>query len=153
MACLIIALTFAVLDICKEHGIRYQYVSAIAIGNDTEQPFFRRLRSFWTLSGNPALLKSPPILQLSEKHGLTPQQVLFKFCQRRVSRCLLRILHADETCPSFSLLISIGITPLSGTTNADHMAEDVAVESIPDFSPSEVRGLEAALRKAATQME
>lgn len=39
-------------------------------------------RSFWTLSGNPALLKSPPILQLSKTHNLTPQQVLFKFCQR-----------------------------------------------------------------------
>jgi hypothetical protein len=50
------------------------------------------------------------------------------------------------------ILCSIGITPLSGTTNERHMAEDVAVEAAPDFAPSEVEGLEAALRKAASQM-
>ena len=49
-------------------------------------------------------------------------------------------------------LSSIGITPLSGTTNEEHMAHDVAVETAPEFSPSEVEGLEAALRRASLQM-
>ncbi|KAJ9100698.1 hypothetical protein QFC20_005391 [Naganishia adeliensis] len=75
-----------------------------------------------------SLLKSPPVLALAEKHGLTVQQVLFKFCQ------------------------SIGITPLSGTTNEQHMEEDVAVESAPDFAEEDVKALETALRKAAVQM-
>jgi hypothetical protein len=42
------------------------------------------IRSFWTLSGNPALLKSPPVIALAEKYGLSAAQVLFKFCQRSV---------------------------------------------------------------------
>jgi aryl-alcohol dehydrogenase-like predicted oxidoreductase len=47
---------------------------------------------------------------------------------------------------------SIGITPLSGTTNEQHMKEDVAVESSPDFEADDVKALEAVLRKAAGRM-
>ncbi|KAI5455473.1 hypothetical protein NCC49_000283 [Naganishia albida] len=96
-----------ILDICKENGIRYQ--------------------SFWTLSGNPALLQSPPVTALAEKYGLSAAQVLFKFCQ------------------------SIGITPLSGTTTEQHMKDDVAVEATPDFADAEVEALEMALRRAAAK--
>lgn len=98
-----------ILDICRENGIRYQ--------------------SFWTLSGNPGLLKSPPVLQFATRHGMTVEQILFKFCQ------------------------SIGITPLSGTTDERHMKEDVAVETSKQLAPREVEALEAALRTAGATMK
>ncbi|KAJ9107539.1 hypothetical protein QFC21_000997 [Naganishia friedmannii] len=84
-------------------------------------------KSFWTLSGNPGLLKSPPVLQFAKRHGMTVEQILFKFCQ------------------------SIGITPLSGTTNEQHMKEDVEVETSANLAAFEVEALEAALRRAGAQ--
>ena len=67
-------------------------------------------RSFWTLTGSPSLLDHPAVLWLAEVYNITAEQVVYKFAQ------------------------SEGITPLSGTTNEEHMREDVAVEklSFPD---------------------
>ncbi|KAF8913682.1 NADP-dependent oxidoreductase domain-containing protein [Mucidula mucida] len=68
-------------------------------------------QSFWTLSGSPALLSHPSVLAISE---MTPAQVVFGLAQ------------------------SLGIVPLSGTTNEVHMKEDLAVG--PDvFSADESR--------------
>ncbi len=70
-----------------------------------------RTRSFWTLSGSPSLLGHPSVLAISE---MTPAQVVFGLAQ------------------------SLGIVPLSGTTNEVHMKEDLAVG--PDvFSTDESR--------------
>jgi len=63
-------------------------------------------QSFWTLSGSPNLLAHPGLGEIARIKGCTPAQALFKLAQ----------LH--------------GITPLSGTTNEQHMKEDVAVENI-----------------------
>ena len=70
---------------CKEHSIWYQ--------------------SFWTLTANRrALAHNQGIRDIADKHGLTPQTMMFAF------------------------LMSTGyITPLSGTTSKQHMAEDVAI--------------------------
>lgn len=70
---------------CEQHNIWYQ--------------------SFWTLTANrDALQHNPHIQDLANKHGLTPQTMMFAF------------------------LMSTGyITPLSGTTSKQHMAQDVAI--------------------------
>lgn len=68
-------------------------------------------RSFWTLSGSPSLLKHASVRAIARLNHCTPAQVLFKLAQ----------VH--------------GITPLSGTTNEEHMREDVAAETI-DLSQS-----------------
>jgi diketogulonate reductase-like aldo/keto reductase len=66
---------------CRDHGITYQ--------------------SFWTLTGNPKLLKSKPVQELA---------------------------HAAEvSVPSalYALVMDQGIEVLNGTTSAEHMREDI----------------------------
>ncbi|EGO00502.1 hypothetical protein SERLA73DRAFT_181129 [Serpula lacrymans var. lacrymans S7.3] len=61
-------------------------------------------QSFWTLSGSPNLLSHPTVLEISHATGSTPPQVIFKLAQLQ------------------------GITPLSGTTDRNHMQQDLAAE-------------------------
>jgi len=68
---------------CDENGILYQ--------------------SFWTLTGNRNLLKSPVVTSLAEKLGKTKEQVFYRFVQH------------------------LGLIPLSGTTSEAHMADDLAL--------------------------
>lgn len=61
-------------------------------------------QSFWTLTANRAALKKKEVKEMAKKHGLSAQTFLYAF------------------------LMSLGyVTPLSGTTNLGHMAEDVDV--------------------------
>ena len=61
-------------------------------------------QSFWTLTANRHALKSDPVKEWATRRALTPQQLMFAF------------------------LMSLGyVTPLSGTTSVEHMAEDVAI--------------------------
>lgn len=63
-----------------------------------------KYQSFWTLTANRHALAQPEVKELAEAKGLTPQTYLYAF------------------------LMSLGyVTPLSGTTSQNHMAEDVAV--------------------------
>ena len=62
-------------------------------------------RSFWTLSGSPDLLGHPTFLTVAKTSNLTPEQTLYKLAQLQ------------------------GITPLSGTTQVEHMRQDLNVES------------------------
>jgi diketogulonate reductase-like aldo/keto reductase len=66
---------------CREKGIVYE--------------------SFWTLTGNPGLLKSAPVTLLSKDAGVSKELALY------------------------SLVMSLGIAPLNGTTNAEHMEQDL----------------------------
>jgi diketogulonate reductase-like aldo/keto reductase len=66
---------------CEEKGIVYE--------------------SFWTLTGNPALLKSEPVLNLSKDAGVSKEVALY------------------------SLVIELGIAPLNGTTNSGRMKSDL----------------------------
>ena len=68
---------------CKQKNITYQ--------------------SFWSLTGNPHLLKSKEIEELSKKYSKTPEQILYKF------------------------LNQIDVTPLNGTTSKVHMIEDLDI--------------------------
>lgn len=67
---------------CREQGILYQ--------------------SFWTLTGNPKLLKSKPVLELAQA--------------------------ADVSVPIalYALVMDLGVEVLNGTTSAEHMREDLA---------------------------
>ena len=61
-------------------------------------------QSFWTLTANREALASPTVEELAHSKNLTPQTLMFAF------------------------LMSLGyVTPLSGTTSKEHMAQDVAV--------------------------
>lgn len=59
-------------------------------------------QSFWTLSANPQLLENPVLLSIAHRHGKTPAQTLFGFLGQQ------------------------GVVPLTGTTSAQHMEEDLA---------------------------
>ncbi|KAG7369294.1 aldo/keto reductase [Nitzschia inconspicua] len=76
---------------------------------DTELRIFCKDRnikyqSFWTLTANRKALASPKVIELASAKGLTAQTYMYAF------------------------LMSLGyVTPLSGTTSIQHMAQDVAV--------------------------
>lgn len=81
-------------------------------------------RSFWTLTGSPLLtgtanLPNPyadsPLFDISKKLNCTVPQAIYRFAQLG------------------------GITPLSGTTDEQHMKEDVGVDRIN--VSDEVKGL------------
>ena len=61
-------------------------------------------QSFWTLTANRHALASQEVKDVAKRYGLTPQTTMYGF------------------------LMSLGyVTPLSGTTNIQHMAQDVAI--------------------------
>ena len=62
-----------------------------------------RYQSFWTLTANRQALASPKIKALASEKGLSPQTLMYAF------------------------MLSQGHTPLDGTTDSKHMAEDVAI--------------------------
>lgn len=57
--------------------------------------------SFWTLTGNPRLLKDGVVHQLSQATGVAPAVALY------------------------ALVMELGIAPLNGTTNINHMKQDL----------------------------
>jgi diketogulonate reductase-like aldo/keto reductase len=70
-----------VRQFCRENGIMYQ--------------------GFWTLTGNPSLLKSEPVSRLSSEAGVSQEVALY------------------------SLAMEVGVTPLNGTTSKERMEEDL----------------------------
>ena len=66
---------------CREHGIVYQ--------------------SFWTLTGNPELLKSQAVSKLSTDAGVSKEVALY------------------------ALVMALHVAPLNGTTSAEHMRKDL----------------------------
>lgn len=63
-------------------------------------------QSFWTLTANPQLLAHAALTSLARERQCTPEQLFFRLLTQR------------------------GITPLTGTTSARHMAEDLAIDAI-----------------------
>lgn len=63
-------------------------------------------QSFWTLTANPHLLEHGVLVFLSRRLRKTTAQILFRYLQLR------------------------GVTPLTGTTDIEHMQEDLDVQSI-----------------------
>lgn len=66
-------------------------------------------QSFWTLTANPHILNSKLFKNISLEKKLTPEQIMYK------------------------LMTQINVAPLNGTTNEDHMIEDLKVLEIEDF--------------------
>jgi len=60
-------------------------------------------QSFWTLTANRHALATPDVKAIAATKQLTPQTLMYAF------------------------MMTLGHTPLSGTTNKEHMAEDVAI--------------------------
>mmetsp|Transcript_4753 Transcript_4753/g.9949 ORF Transcript_4753/g.9949 Transcript_4753/m.9949 type:complete len:179 (+) Transcript_4753:277-813(+) len=60
-------------------------------------------QSFWTLTANPKAYRHPAALELAKTKGLSPEGLFYAFC------------------------MAIGITPMDGTTNTQHMKEDIAL--------------------------
>jgi diketogulonate reductase-like aldo/keto reductase len=60
-------------------------------------------QSFWTLTANPHLLANPLLRELAATHGCEPPQVLFRYLTQR------------------------GVVPLTGTRQAQHMRQDLAI--------------------------
>lgn len=60
-------------------------------------------QSFWTLTANPGILADVGVRQLAEKYHCQPAQVFFRY------------------------LTQIGIVPLTGTSSAQHMQQDLAM--------------------------
>lgn len=60
-------------------------------------------QSFWTLTGNRAALNSHRAKEMASRKELTPQTLMYAF------------------------MMTLGHTPLDGTTNKEHMMEDVAI--------------------------
>mmetsp|Transcript_12549 Transcript_12549/g.26380 ORF Transcript_12549/g.26380 Transcript_12549/m.26380 type:complete len:111 (-) Transcript_12549:364-696(-) len=58
---------------------------------------------FWTLTANPKAYRHPAALELAKTKGLSPEGLFYAFC------------------------MAIGITPMDGTTNTQHMKEDIAL--------------------------
>lgn len=92
---------------CREHGITYQ--------------------SFWTLTGNPKLLKSRPVVELAQTAEVSVPTALY------------------------ALVIDLGIEVLNGTTSAEHMQEDLnGVRKARDWAISNSKewvGLTTAFKK------
>ena len=87
---------------CKENGIVYQ--------------------SFWTLSGNPHILRSRVLMNVANRIGATVEGTFYRFC------------------------VQEGITVLDGTTSEEHMQEDLEVVREDKFALKEeemenIRGL------------
>ncbi len=74
-------------------------------------------QGFSLLTANQQLWADPEIRAIAERVQLGPAQVIFRFAQQ------------------------IGMLPLTGTTNQEHMKEDLAIEPI-QLSPEEVKAIE-----------
>ncbi|CAI6331960.1 unnamed protein product [Periconia digitata] len=81
---------------CSQHGITYQ--------------------SFWTLTGNPRLLKSEPVVQLSNDVGVSNEAALY------------------------ALVMDQGIVVLNGTTSVKHMEDDASgIRKVREWAQSNDR--------------
>ena len=92
-------------------------------GWDREVRAFCRARQiiyqgFSLLTANPEVLNHPPLIALAGKLGATPAQVVFSFAR------------------------GVGMLPLTGTSNADHMRQDLASLSL-NLPPEVVPAIEA----------
>jgi diketogulonate reductase-like aldo/keto reductase len=83
---------------CRAHGIAYQ--------------------AFSLLTANRKQLAQPKLAAIAARHGLTREQLVFRFA------------------------LDAGMTPLTGTTDEDHMRLDLAAAQAPSLDADELRSLE-----------
>lgn len=73
-------------------------------------------QGFSLLTANPQVVLNPEVGRIAEAHGKTPAQVVFAFA------------------------IAIGILPLTGTTDEQHMKEDLEALSL-ELTPAEIEAI------------
>lgn len=78
-------------------------------------------QSFWTLTANPQILAHPTVQRLAARFRHTPAQVWFRY------------------------LTQLDIIPLTGTTSAAHMREDLSIFEL-ELAPSESDAIDQLLR-------
>jgi diketogulonate reductase-like aldo/keto reductase len=93
------------------------------LGWDSEVRLFCRDRQivyqgFSLLTANPEVLHHPPFIALAQQLGATPAQVVFSFAR------------------------AVGILPLTGTSNPEHMNQDLASLNLT-LPPDVVRAIES----------
>jgi diketogulonate reductase-like aldo/keto reductase len=76
-----------------------------------------RYQGFSLLTANPEVLQHPLVAGIARRERATPAQVVFRFAQ------------------------AVGMLPLTGTSDADHMKQDLASRDLT-LSPDEVRAIE-----------
>jgi diketogulonate reductase-like aldo/keto reductase len=74
-------------------------------------------QGFSLLTANPDVLAEPEVRAIAQREGVGPAQVIFRFAMR------------------------VGMLPLTGTTNPQHMLEDLAAERIA-LSADEIQRIE-----------
>jgi diketogulonate reductase-like aldo/keto reductase len=75
-------------------------------------------QGFSLLTANPEVLRHPPFVALARQKGATPAQIVFRFAQ------------------------AVGMLPLTGTTDVEHMKQDLKSREL-SLSPDEVRAIES----------
>ncbi len=75
-------------------------------------------QGFSLLTANPEVLQHPPLIALATQMNATPAQIVFSFAR------------------------AVGMVPLTGTTNADHMKQDLASLDLT-LPPELVRAIES----------
>ncbi|MEZ6188580.1 MAG: aldo/keto reductase [Planctomycetota bacterium] len=75
-------------------------------------------QGFSLLTANRRELAHPTLRAIAEAHGLSPAQTVFRFARQ------------------------VGMLPLTGTSSAGHMAQDLASLEAPEFTPGELLRLE-----------
>jgi diketogulonate reductase-like aldo/keto reductase len=74
-------------------------------------------QGFSLLTANPYVLRHPGVISAARRIGAHPTQVVFRFAMQ------------------------VGMVPLTGTTNAQHMKEDLAAQKF-ELTPAEVELIE-----------
>jgi diketogulonate reductase-like aldo/keto reductase len=116
--------------LCGDARIRPRFVQNRCYASDG---WDRRVREFCAthgivyqgfslLTANRNVLAHPEIARLASRHGCTPAQVIFRFA------------------------LDVGMVPLTGTTNATHMREDLDIFSIR-FDAGAVQHIEALVEQ------
>jgi diketogulonate reductase-like aldo/keto reductase len=80
-------------------------------------------QGFSLLTANRDVLRDPLIADLAARANATPAQVVFRFAQ------------------------AVGILPLTGTSNAEHMKQDLASRAV-EMSAEEMRAIESLVAPA-----
>jgi diketogulonate reductase-like aldo/keto reductase len=75
-------------------------------------------QGFSLLTANPEVLRHPGVVGLAARNKVTPAQIVFRFAQ------------------------ALGMLPLTGTTDAEHMKQDLASRDLA-LSPDEVNAIES----------
>ena len=78
-------------------------------------------QGFSLLTANPEVLKHPPLIALAEGMNATPAQLVFSFAR------------------------AVGMLPLTGTSNAEHMKQDLASVGLT-LPPEAVQAIESMVR-------